>query len=536
MLKRIARYRKQKKRKEAIRHRKEMALRKRNPRKYRRYLKERRKRIIIRNSILTCFVLILVLIGVGINMGISAAVQKSRDRRAAIEQAKIDAEAAAREEAARIAAEQAEIERGKDITIAATGTMLMHGPILNARRYSDGNGGYDYSDIYKYIKPYYSAPDFMTCEFEGALTGEDYSGYPTFHAPDEIVKNYTDAGIDLTMIASNHVYDGLQDGFHRMMNTMDSKNWKYTGIRQKVEDPNYYIAEIDGIKIGYINYVYEQKAENGMHGLNYIPIEDSDWALINTFNENELDAFYREMETSLNAMRADGAQFLVVNMHWGIEYNLHESDTQRSIAQKLCDMGVDAVIGGHPHCEQPIDVFESTDKTHSMFCIFSVGNALSNQRKEIMNPEMPTGHTEDGVIIELTLHCDKDGNVTITGVNLIPTWVYMEEEDENNKYYILPLDDIASLENNSELPYVYSNAQASYDRTMEVMGEGLKKAKEVFENAAKDKANKSETETGDEASETLDMEENGDEDEIGGLTEDAAGDGAEDVAEYTAEA
>ena len=178
-------------------------------------------------------------------------------------------------------------------------------------------------------------------------------------------------------------------------------------------------------------------------------------------------------------MKAGGAQFIVANMLWGLEYHLTESDDQREIAQKLCDLGVDALIGGHPHCLQPIDVFENVADGHQMFCIFSEGNALSNQRTYLMTNEMPTGHTEDGVMVTLFLHQDTAGNVTIKDVDVLPTWVYRFQEN-GSKYYILPLDDVDGLAEKTGITDLGDDAKNSYERTMEELGDGLAKAKAAF--------------------------------------------------------
>lgn len=362
----------------------------------------------------------------------------------------------------------------KDITIGATGCMLLHGPIVRSGWYTQDMEKFDFSDIYKYVTPYYSAPDYMTCEFEGTLMGEDYAGYPCFHSPDEIIQNIADSGVDLQLIATNHMYDGLSDAFHRTMEVYGKKNLAFTGARRNTDEKPYYIADIDGVQVGFINYVYE--TEGGDVELNSIPIEKKDQDLINTFDYDELDLFYNEMEENVNSMKEDGARYIIANMHWGDEYQLKEADYQDKMAQKLCDMGVDALIGGHPHCEQPIDLLESIDG-HQMFCIYSVGNALSNQRKELIS-DMPEGHTEDGVIVELSLHRTIKNQVSLTAVNLIPTWVYCEDTDIGNKYYILPLADVENLEKNTGISGIRDEAQASYDRTMKEYEAGLNKIKQ----------------------------------------------------------
>ena len=355
--------------------------------------------------------------------------------------------------------------------------MLLHSPFISS--YADANGNYDYSSVYKFITPYYSAPDFMTCEFEGTLGGPElgYSGYPNFKSPDVIIENIRDSGVDLQMLATNHSYDGLSAAFHRTMEVYEKDGIAYTGMRQTTSDKRYYVADVDGVKIGFMDYVYETTG-TGVN-LNGIPLEQKDWDLINSFDYDDLDTFYQEAEQNIKDMKADGAQFIVANMHWGLEYHLTESDDQREIAQKLCDLGVDALIGGHPHCLQPIDVFENVADGHQMFCIFSEGNALSNQRTYLMTNEMPTGHTEDGVMVTLFLHQDTAGNVTIKDVDVLPTWVYRFQEN-GSKYYILPLDDVDGLAKKTGITDLGDDAKNSYERTMEELGDGLAKAKAAF--------------------------------------------------------
>ena len=365
----------------------------------------------------------------------------------------------------------------KDITIGSTGCMLLHSPFIDS--YPDAEGNYDFSTIYKYITPYYSAPDFMTCEFEGSLAGPDagYSGYPLFLSPDVIIENIKDSGVDLQFLATNHVYDGGSDGFHRTMQVYDEKNIAFSGIRENSTAKQYVVEEINGIKVGFIDYVYETDGEGT--NLNGIPLMQEDWDLVNSFDYNDLDSFYKEMQSNIASMKSEGAQFIIAQMHWGIEYQLEEADYQDEMAQKLCDLGVNAIIGGHPHCEQPIDVLDTSDGSGHMFCIYSEGNALSNQRTYLMD-EMPTGHTEDGAMVTLTLHQDSDGSVSIKDVDLLPTWVYRYQDNDGSKYYILPLDDVANIEKTTGISDIQQEAQDSYDRTMEELGPGLEKAKQIF--------------------------------------------------------
>ena len=92
---------------------------------------------------------------------------------------------------------------------------------------------------------------------------------------------------------------------------------------------------------------------------------------------------------------------MVVYIHWGDEYRLAANKKQIEIAQQLCNLGVDVIVGGHSHVVEPIDLLTSeTDPDHKTVCLYSMGNAVSNQRKE--RASIKTGHTEDGVLFSIT--------------------------------------------------------------------------------------------------------------------------------------
>ncbi|MDO4633324.1 MAG: CapA family protein [Eubacteriales bacterium] len=390
-----------------------------------------------------------------------------------------------------------------DLTVGSTGCMLLHSPFIDS--YPDQDGNYDFSSIFKYITPYYSKPDFMTCEFEGSLGGEElgYSGYPMFISPDIIIQNLRDSGIDLQYLASNHIYDGMSYGFHRTMDVYNEHAIAFSGIRESKNDKQYYVADVNGVRLGFLDYVYETVGEGT--NLNGIPLEAQDADLVNSFDSDDLESFYKEVEANIVEMKSVGVQFIIMQMHWGIEYQLTESEEQDAMAQRLCDLGVGAVIGGHPHCEQPIDLIMSKDQSHAMFCIYSEGNALSNQRTYLLD-EMPTGHTEDGSMITLHLHRDTAGNVTITDVELLPTWVYRYQDTSGSKYFILPLDDVDSLPALTGIKDLGQDPANSYQRTMEVLGGGLEKANNYFHaqnqaRIAREQALAAETETGSETEE-----------------------------------
>jgi poly-gamma-glutamate synthesis protein (capsule biosynthesis protein) len=60
-------------------------------------------------------------------------------------------------------------------------------------------------------------------------------------------------------------------------------------------------------------------------------------------------------------------------MHWGDEYTNKPNNDQKEIANYLASLGVDIVIGHHPHVIQPVELIDNT------LVFYSLGNFLSGQ-------------------------------------------------------------------------------------------------------------------------------------------------------------
>mgnify|MGYP002513105464 CR=1 FL=1 len=132
-----------------------------------------------------------------------------------------------------------------------------------------------------------------------------------------------------------------------------------------------------------ICYTYETDTDPDEVALNGISVSNDAEKLINAFSYAELDTFYENIKGQFEAMKSDGAEALVLFIHWGDEYKRIPSEFQTKLAQKLCDSGVDIIIGSHPHVVQPVDMITSTDKNNKTLVIYSLGNFISNQRKEL---------------------------------------------------------------------------------------------------------------------------------------------------------
>lgn len=362
----------------------------------------------------------------------------------------------------------------------AAGDIVFHKPFLDSGVYHHAESNtYEYSSIFDYSRPLLAQADFSTVTMETALAGDEagYSGYPLFRSPDALADALSDGGFSMVNLASNHVYDGMDSGLLRTMDVLKQKNLLFTGTRPSQEEKHYTVVEVNGIKIGVISYVYETTEEDGSKSINGIPLSSKAAPLVNSFNPNDPDTFYEEVQTALSAMKKEKVQYTIAYMHWGTEYQTQNSQEQADIAQHLCNLGIDTLIGSHPHVIQPVDVLTSSDGSHKMLCAYAVGNFLSNQRSEYMQNEMPTGETEDSYLLTLTLSRNKKGKVSLTDVTFTPMWTYRRETDNGAAFVVLPVNDTDSLEKETGLSGIKEEADASAARTYSIIKEGTKKVK-----------------------------------------------------------
>ena len=118
-----------------------------------------------------------------------------------------------------------------------------------------------------------------------------------------------------------------------------------------------------------------------------------------------------------------------------------------------------------------------TDPEHKTVCVYSLGNAISNQRIHEMN--LKTGHTEDGLLFTVTFEKYSDGTVYVAACGALPTWVNLGSRNGKLEYNILPLDP----ETRDQWKELYNlddalmkNCEDSYDRTMALVAQGIEEA------------------------------------------------------------
>lgn len=330
-----------------------------------------------------------------------------------------------------------EVENKKtSAKIGAVGDIMVHSPQLNAQLDSS-TGEYSFDNNFEHVKTYIEECDLALANLETTLKGAPYSGYPSFNSPDSLVTALKNTGFDVLSTINNHSNDTSSDGLSRTLDVIENSGLDYVGTQKNNSDKDYLIKDVNEIRLGILSYSYGTVSENNK-ALNGIPIPKDYTDLVNIFDPSNPEEAFNNIKKQLDLIKKEEVDTIVLFIHWGQEYMREPNSFQVELAQKLCDEGVDIIFGSHPHVVQPMEILKSSNSENETFVIYSLGNFLSNQRKDLMR----SSYTEDGSILTVELEKDFSTNKTsIKSINCLPTWVnkYHDTTKGKNVYEILPL-------------------------------------------------------------------------------------------------
>jgi poly-gamma-glutamate capsule biosynthesis protein CapA/YwtB (metallophosphatase superfamily) len=170
----------------------------------------------------------------------------------------------------------------------------------------------------------------------------------------EAAKKITPLGINVGLLANNHVFDCLESGFARTISFLQSEGIATAGAghdEQECQSPLH--LEINGVPIVILSYVDE--ATNPM----ILRPETMHLNILNADRTKEEVSKWAELHRTV-----------LVCIHWGSEYFPCPSPEQRKLSRELIDAGASVVACQHPHRLQG---YESWKNGH---IFYSFGNFL----------------------------------------------------------------------------------------------------------------------------------------------------------------
>jgi len=233
---------------------------------------------------------------------------------------------------------------------AETITITIGGDVMLDRfiRQNAISKGYDF--VFGKLKPYLSDSDFALIDLEGPVTtNKSISIHSKIGSRENYVftfdplalKAVKNAGVDLVSIGNNHILNQGPEGLTQTKSYLADLAIPFIGEPNKLTS---YTAIIKGFKVGFINF-------------------------------NEFDNTSKDTDTFLTYIKTtkEGVDYLIVNPHWGVEYETYANAHYQELAHSFVDSGADAVIGSHPHVVQQTEIYKNKP------IYYSLGNLVMDQ-------------------------------------------------------------------------------------------------------------------------------------------------------------
>lgn len=304
-----------------------------------------------------------------------------------------------------------------EVKILAMGDMIFHQPIVKNYR---SNDSYDFTPIFYNISSDINDADLAIANFEGSVnSNRKLSGFPLFNFPKETIYSLKNAGFDLLSTANNHALDTGLDGIAETISHINESGMKNFGTLAEDGEKGI-IVEKNGIKIGLISFT---DTLNGMDSLM-------------RGKEYSVNTFAQDVKSDIQNLK-DNSDIVIVYPHWGNEYQLVPNERQIYLKTMLQEAGADIILGSHPHVLQRYEVEDKNNKKY--FTIYSMGNALSNQRVEnLKKPGVDTG-----ALIKLVIEKDNvSGETKLKSYGVYPTYVNRYHASGKLNYDLVKLEDL----------------------------------------------------------------------------------------------
>lgn len=249
-----------------------------------------------------------------------------------------------------------------EVSFSAVGDNLIHNSIYLGNE--DGNGGYNFDSVYSKTKFLTNDADISYINLETLCAGASLglSNYPAFNGPTQVLDALVNAGFNWLSAASNHSFDRGEEGVIAQLEYMKKyPEVTISGMSDNATSGNVQVIEKNGLKVGVASYTY------GLNG--YVLPEDKEY-LVSLTDKEVIASDIEKMKVI--------SDIQVVSMHWGSEYQFKQNEEQEELAQFLSDLGVDVIIGAHPHVIQPVTYLTGKEGNETLV-IYSLGNFVSAQ-------------------------------------------------------------------------------------------------------------------------------------------------------------
>jgi len=325
-----------------------------------------------------------------------------------------------------------EAEPDRKATLAAVGDIMLYDTQLIDAQQEDLS--YNFDECFLGISAYTMSADLTVGNLERNMTGSaPYAGKPYWNAPESLATELQELGFDVMLTANTYSITNGINGLATTAKFLNSAGIDHVGTH--ISDPDEtpgagaIMREVNGVKIAFIGFT------KGVDGRT-LPA-NNEYAVDMLYSD--YNGTYSKIDSSKILDRIDDAKSLkpdviVALCHWGGEYDLEITESQKDITDLLLENGVDVILGTHSHVVGPmgyVDVETVDGEEKTCFVAYSLGNFVSDMDKD---------YTMESVILNLEFtKSGKTGETTVSAAEYTPLYILDAGEGADVRFQVLPI-------------------------------------------------------------------------------------------------
>lgn len=243
--------------------------------------------------------------------------------------------------------------------------------------------------------------DYLVGNLESPIAGAEmlytHERY-CFNTPEGYAEALRRAGFDMITLANNHCMDRCEEGIFATLANLRGMGFDTLGMyTSKEERDTIFVKEFDGVKVAFIDYTYgtnafaHQRFLTRPYLVNLFQPEETRKGSVHLLDSNEEIAAhvariyagdgneeYECVRPYLEQLKSDiqrakeEADFVIMIMHSGGQYNIEIDPYTRHLASLIRSYGADIIVGHHPHIIQPCE----WNGDH--LTVYSIGNFIDS--------------------------------------------------------------------------------------------------------------------------------------------------------------
>ena len=322
-----------------------------------------------------------------------------------------------------------------EVKFAVAGDVIPHEAVRAAAKDAviaeNPSNSQGWGALFSDVADVFGRADFGFVNLETPVAPEHSKGSKPFmfDAPVALLDGLKASAIKIVSFANNHVMDQGWAGFTETREHLKAEGLLFAGSGDTVgQQWQPVITEANGIKVGWLGMT------RWLNGGRNPDKDDQPHVNFFPYPGESGGATGADEAAVLAAVKQARAQcdFLVVSIHWGIEYATAPRPEDVDMAHKMLEAGASVVVGHHPHVLQPVETYRTQDGRNAVI-FYSLGNFLSNQSRNYVDGLMPDkdGEPRDEMIAQFSAVRRDYGpagvRVELGHVGILPVW------SENNR-------------------------------------------------------------------------------------------------------